>query len=384
MHGVQFFLPQYGINGKSFRDENYALASSDGSLDLWLDRASGYLHANLLRIFVDLPNRNLDGSVFEPTSYPTIHDIAQRAAQRGMRLGIVVHNSANWTMSPEQSAWIDATLASAIAQGDLARIAYISADNEINNHCSNSGGDCFDQGPGYNAQVYIDGAVGWTNAVRSIVRARAPQLLVTVGVATELADFDGVRAAFDSFRAASNGRSLATSADFLSPHNYSGQAGPIIDDIRIGQGYAGAVVLEEYGFPTDPAPRNPLWSEGPLSCRLAPFNIECRNTAPYFVALSTSTLATKSYAGGVAWMLADMREKNVTNACTQPNVPFDLWTGLFAIGGAYCAGGTYHRGDGQPKATALLVCVLHTGDLNQCDDPTFPFYRIRLPLIARP
>src|SRR4051794_12681972 len=39
MRGVQFFLPQYGINGKTLRDDNYAAARADGSLAYWLGRA---------------------------------------------------------------------------------------------------------------------------------------------------------------------------------------------------------------------------------------------------------------------------------------------------------------------------------------------------------
>ncbi len=382
MRGVQLFLPQFGINGKTFRDANYAAALADGSLNFWLDKASGYLHANLLRIFVDMPSLNSDGSVFTPTSYATLHDFAERAAQRGMRLGIVLHNSADWSMAPEEATWLDGMLVSFLARGELERIAYVSADNEINNHCTNSGGDCFDNGTSYNAQSYIDGAIAWTTTFAQIVKVRTPQMLVTTGISTELIDFDHVRAAFDFFRRASDGRRLSDLIDFVSPHNYSGQAGPLINDMRIGQGYTGVVILEEYGFPTDPVPRNPLWTEGRFSCRLGPFNPECVNTAPYFVAKSTMAITTKSYAGSIAWMLADIGEKNVSNACTRTNLPFDLWTGLFAIGGAYCDGGTYSRTFGQPKATGFLVCVLHTRDVNHCDDPANPFFRVILPFVA--
>jgi hypothetical protein len=382
MRGVQLFLPQFGINGKTFRDGNYAAALADGSLTFWLDKASGYLHANLLRVFVDMPSRNTDGSLFTPTSYATLHDVAERAAQRGMRLGLVLHNSADWNMAPEEFDWLDGLLVSFGASGELERIAYISADNEINNHCTNNGGDCFDNGTTHNAQNYIDGAIAWTASFAQIVKARAPQMLVTTGISTEKIDLDNVRAAFNFFRRASDGRRLSDLIDFLSPHNYSGQAEPVIDDLRLGAGYTGVVILEEYGFPTDPVPRNPLWTEGAFRCRLGPFSPECVNTAPYFVAKSTLAITTKSYAGSVAWTLADIGEKNVSNACTKANVSSDLWTGLFAIGGAYCNGGTYSRTLGQPKATGFLVCVLHTRDVNRCDDPANPFFRVILPLVA--
>jgi hypothetical protein len=82
-------------------------------------------------------------------------------------------------------------------------------------------------------------------------------------------------------------------------------------------------------------------------------------------------------------MLADIAEKNVSNACTSIAVPFDLWTGLFAIGGAYCDGGTSSRTLGQPKTTGFLVCALHTRNLNRCEDPGHPFFHVMFPRIAR-
>jgi hypothetical protein len=382
VRGVQLFLPQFGINGKTLWDFNYAAAIDDGSLDLWLDRAA-WLRANTLRVFVDMPELRSDGSVRTPTSYEAVYDLAQRAAARGMRLGVVPHNSADWRMTAERAAWIDGLLAFFSARGALPLIAYMSADNEINNHCSNSGADCFDATGQHQAQAYLDGAVGWVAAFRGIVKARAPQMLVTVGISTEMADADGTRAPFNFFRRSSGGARLADLVDFLSPHNYSGGAAAVIADLRIGAGYRGAVVLEEYGFPTDPAPRNPLWSEGPYVCRLHPLADACRNTAPYFVALSLASVSRDGYAGAVAWMIADIAEKNVSNACTRSDVPFDLWTGLFAIGGAYCDGGTTSRTSGQPKATALLICAAYGGSLLTCDDPARRLYHTALPRVAR-
>jgi hypothetical protein len=382
MRGTQFFLPQFGINGKTMWDFNYAAAIDDGSLDLWLDKAA-WLRANTLRLFVDLPEVRSDGTIRTPTSYDAVYDIAQRAAARGMRIGLVPHNSADWRMTAERAAWIDGLLAFFAARGALPLIAYMSADNEINNHCSNSGRDCFDTTSQHNAQAYIDGAVGWVAAFRGVVKARAPQMLVTVGISTEMLDADGTRAPFNFFRVASNGARLVDLADFLSPHNYSGGAAAVIADLRIGAGYTGPVVLEEYGFPTDPAPRNPLWTEGPFVCRLQPLASACTNTAPYFVARSLQSVSRDGYAGAVAWTIADIGEKNVSNACTRSDVPFDLWTGLFAIGGAYCDGGTTSRADGQPKATALLVCAAYAGSLLVCDDPARPLYHTALPQIAR-
>src|SRR5215212_4765233 len=89
MRGVQFFLPQYGINGKTLRDDNYAAARDDRSLDFWLERAQGYLRANMLRVFVDLPDIG-STALITPTSYSTLYDFATAASARGMRLGLVL------------------------------------------------------------------------------------------------------------------------------------------------------------------------------------------------------------------------------------------------------------------------------------------------------
>jgi len=140
----------------------------------------------------------------------------------------------------------------------------------------------------------------------------------------------------------------------------------VIDDIRF-QRYSRPVVLEEYGFPSDPFPRNRLWTEGDERCRVAPLSSACFETAPFFVEENIRALRTRSYSGGVAWMLADVREKNGTNACLDPAKPFDLWTGLIAIGGAYCDGGTYSRTSGTPKATGVRVCYHYTRNLTKCD-----------------
>ena len=174
MRGVQFFLPQYGINGKTLRDDNYAAARADGSLNFWLERAQGYLHANMLRVFVDLPD-TVGGSttVITPTSYSTLHDFATAADAHGMRLGLVLHNSADWSMTEPRASWIAGLLDYFAQRGSLPMLAYLSADNEINNHCANIGMDCFDSGPGFDAQAYIDGAVGWVAQFRSVVKNHA-------------------------------------------------------------------------------------------------------------------------------------------------------------------------------------------------------------------
>jgi hypothetical protein len=380
MQGVQFFLPQFGINTKTFQTENYAAALADGSLSFWLDKAQRYLRTNTLRIFVEMPYRS-NGVLTTPTDYATLLDFATRADARGMRLGISLHNSADWTMSAERSAWISGLIDYLSARGHLASIAYLSADNEINNHCGRGGADCFDSDAQHDARAYVDSAVGWVAQFRAVVKGRAPQLLVTVGVSTEMADVDGTRGAFNFFRADSHGRTLASLADFLSPHNYGGGAAGIIDDMRYA-GYSGPVVLEEFGYPSDPYPRGATWTEGAPACRIDPAQPQCTLTAPFFVEQNIQALLTRSYAGGAAWMIADMREKDSGSACTNPSKPFDLWTGLFAIGGTYCDGGTYSRALGQPKATAVRVCAYYADDLALCE-PGVPLKRrMYFPFVA--
>ncbi|MEN9937337.1 MAG: hypothetical protein RLZZ387_3916 [Chloroflexota bacterium] len=382
MRGVAFFLPQYGINARTVRDRSYAAARADGSLAYWLDRARDGLGANALRVFVELPSRRDDGSVSTPTSHATLLDLATEAGGRGMRLGLVLHNSAAWTMTPERAAWVTGLVDAFAAQGALPLLAYVSASNEINNYCGGHARDCFDDAPGVSAQSYVNAAVEWAAQLRAAVKSRAPQLLVTVGISTEMGDTDATRAAFNFFRPDSRGRTLAQQVDFLSPHNFGGGAQGIYDDIRYA-GYRGPVVLEEFGFPTDSFPRGRLFTEGPVFCRREPLRPECAETAPAFVEANIAALRARAYAGAVAWMLADVREKDGTNACADPSRPSDLWTGLFAIGGSYCAGGTYTTAVGQPKATAVRVCLFYTGDLFRCDPTLALRATIYAPVIGR-
>jgi len=382
MQGVQFFLPQFGINSKTFRTGDYAAALSDRSLDFWLGKAQDYLRANTLRIFVEMPYRDSNGALVTPTDYATLFDFAARARARGMRLAVSLHNSADWTMSAERASWITGLIDYFAARGGLETIAYFSADNEINNHCGRAGADCFDSDAGYDAGAYVDGAIGWVARFREVVKSRAPQILVTVGVSTEVRDVDQTRGALNFFRADSQGRTLASLVDLLAPHNYAGGAAAVVDDIRHG-GYAGPVILEEFGYPTDPYPRGTTWTEGAPVCRADPTLSQCAMTAPFFVETNIQALRLKSYAGAAAWMLADMREKDTASACADPSKPFDLWTGLFAVGGTYCAGGTYSRALGQPKATAVRVCAYYADNLALCE-PGVPLQpRLYFPLVRR-
>jgi hypothetical protein len=193
-----------------------------------------------------------------------------------------------------------------------------------------------------------------------------------VGIATEVRDLDGRPAWYAFFQPDKTGRSLAQLVDFLAPHNYGGGGYGIINDLRYVFAYEGPVVLEEYGFPTDPKPRDVRYNEGPPICRDDPWAAECVNTAPYFVEWSTRAIRETSYAGGVAWMLAD----NVAKRCSTD--PPDLWTGLLATAGNYC-GGTYSRNEAQPKATAHRVRLHHASY-----PPAPRNWKRYLPIISKP
>lgn len=339
VNGVQFFLPQFGINSWTFYDRNYWGAQAD--IDLWLDVARTQLNAQTLRIFVELP-----GNGSTPTSYATLYDFAQRANSRNMRLGLVVQNSRGFAMTTERRAWLDGLIAYFQNRNATALIAYVSAANEINNWCNRA--DCFDTDP-----AYVDAATAWVAAIVGIVRQRGSAILTTVGVSTEVRDVDGQAAAYDFMRRDSQGRTLAQLVDFLSPHNYAGGAYGVFNDLRYGRGYSGPIVLEEFGWSTDPVADDARFREGDPICRADPWNARCADTAPYFVEWSLRALRETDYAGGVAWMLADVADKR----CGID--PGDLWTGLFASGGGYC-GGTISTGAAQAKATATRVRLFYT------------------------
>ena len=338
VNGVQFFLPQFGINSGTFYDGYYAGSTDD--IDRWLDTARNYLLVKTLRIFVELPS---NGST--PTSYATIYDFALRANARGMRLGVVLHNSSDFRMTQERRNWIDGFITYFSEQGAKSLIAYVSAGNEINNWCG--GRDCYDNNPSY-----VDAATDWVAQFTTIFSSRNSGILTTVGMSTELADSDGQPAWYNFHKSDRKGRTLAGTVDFIAPHNYGGGGYGIINDLRYTLGYQGPIVLEEYGYPTDPITRNPMFTEGGPVCREDPWNALCTNTAPYFVEFNTRSIRETTYAGGAAWMLADVENKR----CDMD--PGDLWTGLFAAGSGYC-GGTYSAIPGQDKATAFRVRMHH-------------------------
>jgi|GEM_PF-2399069 len=342
VNGVQFFLPQFGINTWTFYDRNYWNSLDD--INRWLSIAQTELHAKTLRIYVELPTQGTT-----PTSHRTIYDFAQRANAHGMRLGLVLQNSSDFAMTTERAAWLDGLVTYFQARQARTLIAYVSAANEINNMCNRD--DCYDQ-----RQSYIDAANGWVAAFTAIFKQRQSGILTTVGISTEVRDTDGLPASYNFFKPDAQGRTLSSLVDFLAPHNYAGGAYGVIDELRYARGYTGPIVLEEYGWSTDPRAQDARFVEGAASCRSAPWSSQCRDTAPYFIEWSLRALHETTYAGGVAWMLADVEHKRCGSD------PGDLWTGLYAAGTGYC-GGTLTVIPYKAKATATRVALHYHADV---------------------
>lgn len=347
VNGVQFILPGFGINGQTFYDGNYSANVTNGQVDYWLYKAADFLGAKNLRLLVDLPGDTLPG----PTSPATLYDFALRANSLGMRLGLVLHNDTSWTLTPARKQWLSQLVSYFSSRNALSLIAYVSADNEINNHCG-AGPDCYD-----NNATYVAKANQWTADFTSYVKSIAPNLLVTVGISSEKSNGDSQPAVYDFFRVSGAAPSLARSVDFLSPHNYGGGGYGIWPDIRNKLGYQGPIVLEEYGYPTDALNQSSYFKEGPAACRTNPIASGCNLTAPYFVETNARSIrenSTSGYAGGSAWMLADSNNKN----CSSPS---DFYTGLFASGAYSGCGGTLTTGLGQAKATGARIRYQYLG-----------------------
>lgn len=350
MNGVQFFLPQLGINNKTFYDSNYNGSLPD--IDYWLGIAQTQVLAKTIRIFVEWPTSG--GTI--KTSASTIYDFATRANTKGMRLGLNMNNSSDFNLTTTRQNWIKGVVQYFKDRNALSLIAYVNADNEINNYCSM---DCFD-----NNQSYVNSAVAYVDSFRNVVQSVSSGVLVTAGMSTEKAGSDTLPAHYNFFkRSSATNKALIDVTDFVSPHNYGGGAYGIMNDIR-QWGYAGPVVLEEYGYPTDPVNKNSWWTEGNTACRSDPgfptsspnYNL-CKNTAPYFVEINARAMrdlrdSTVPYVGGVAWMLADVNSKSCSSS------PFDLYTGLYSAGSGYC-GGTYSIPAPKDKATQFRVKTHH-------------------------
>lgn len=346
LKGVQFILPQTGINGRTFEPSRYNAAKADGSLGFWLDNSKNYLLANTLRIFIDWPGQ------FAPTNKETVNDFLNEAAARGMRVGITFNFATSWNST--QKAWVSELARYIRDNGGMSRVAYFNASNELNNYCG-AGNDCFRD------QTWVNGAVAYVADFNATINAVDSTVLVTVGMASENIPNAVAETMGNYFKRDNLNRNIAGIVDFLSPHNYGGAGYAIFNELRYNRAYSGPIVLEEFGFPTDNVAKDPKFTEGPTRCANDPGfprdsadDLQCENTAPYFVEINCRAMRDlesggNGYAGAAAWMLADVQENG-----TSCNVAFDLYTGLFTSSRTYC-GGTYTPRGGNPKATAFRV-----------------------------
>ena len=367
VNGVQFILPNYGINGQTFYDGNYNDSVASGQVDYWLNQAQYVLGAKMLRLFIDMPNDSGAG----PTSPATLYDFATRAASRGMRVGLVLHNDTTWSMSASRKQWIASLISYFKTRNALPLIAYVSADNEINNHCANDP-DCFDNNPSY-----VSKATQWVADFSSYVKSQAPTLLVTVGISTEKNSADGQTAVYDFFRRSGTAPAMATSVDFLAPHNYHGGGYGLWPTLRYNLGYTGPIVLEEYGYSTDLLSANPAYTEGPAVCRDNPYDTTCSNTAPYYIEVNARSMRENSvdgFAGGSAWMMADSSRKD----CASPS---DFYSGLVASGDypRCTTNGTSTTTAGSLKSTGARIRYQNTGLMTP---PINPPSSLKAPVVS--
>lgn len=357
LKGVQFLIPSADtLDGAMMVHSNFI--TNEWEQQSWMDTvsrnnsSSQSLNVRTLRLFVNIPDSNGTSS----TTYEDIYKDVRRANARGMRTGLVFFDyyprgsmtsaQANWFIGLAQylrgltnpNSNLDWTYA----------IAYVSAENEINNHCPANGGyDCMDLGVSGH-EDYRNGAAAWVRVFTQIWRDHAPGVLTTVGLATEMANYDSFPATNGYFRYPTNGLPrLVDMVDFLSPHNYHSGAFAVWDAIRgplsAGRDSNVAITLEEFGYQTDPVNRNSTWREGTYA------NAQNENPwASYQVWANLLALAQRNYSSGAAWMMADMNTRNCNGAP-------DYFTGLyFNASGPYC-GGTTSRADRTLKATGQLV-----------------------------
>jgi hypothetical protein len=432
LQGVQFHLPEHGINSWQFISNRYgvlrppqqtSLTPPEQERAFWMRRASSYLGANTLRVFTSVPgNAEYDNPspTIEPIKVETIYDFAREADEYNLRLGLVLNNGNNFEMTTERSEWIRDLITKFHENDALYLIAYISADNEINNHPFDppESGQCKGSEDCYAYDDYAIAANNWVHSVRSVIRDVSNELgaispLMTVGMSSErtIPGTDGELISTETmvnhfFREYTDGSgdllaaSLVSGIDFISTHRYGEIDDSFFKTFGDKYAYIDPIVLEEYGWPTDPLnnedqPSSPNWQEGSEVCREDPYNAACfsntppfLNTATHIVELLIEHQRRNSYAGGNAFMLADMKQKDNVGGCGTPpdeGFTFDLFTGLFAIGGEYC-GGTTTTGQGLPKATASRVCLYYhendsSFDFNRCTQFfTTPVY---LPLVKR-
>ncbi len=186
-------------------------------------------------------------------------------------------------------------------------------------------------------------------------------------------DVDGTRGAFNFFRADSLGHAGQPGRLPLAAQLRRRRGGGIVEDLRYA-GYGGPVVLEEFGYPSDPYPRSPTWTEGAPVCRIDPAQAGARRPRRS----SSSRISSRCAAGATpaAWPGCWPTCARRTADRAAPASPSTYGRGSFAIGGTYCDGGTYSRALGQPKATAVRVCAYYADDLGLCEPGVPPKRRM--------
>ncbi len=416
--GVQVFLPEYELGGESFFVRNYfdpdpkkatpelPYGPVNPDVETLLNAAQHGVKANFVRIFVDLP-----GDSSKVASIDAILNFLTAANIHQLRVGIVMHNSSRanpnmayfrdnyfkmdltgtplvlpscagrpTTPTPTptpvnqiRKQWIQAFITCVTNKNLSDVVAYVSADNEINNHCNQTGiaydgttpvegrVDCFaaSQFPGYDAL-----AQRWVREFNALFVGTG--IMTTVGLSTEMytegrddgpATPEPIPIVATRFFDASTGeQSLNASVTFLSPHNYGGKGLDIKAAIGVARGPnpLKPVVLEEYGHATDPLAEgvassntatpatssppsisHPENTEGKRSCLVfyiggrsmpvIPFY--CYKVASYFIGVNALSIRTNGYAGGAAFMLTDVYPA-AGQSCKKP----DYYTGLYSIG----------------------------------------------------
>jgi hypothetical protein len=266
-------------------------------------------------------------------------------------------------------------------------IAYVSAENEANNHCATRGtADCYDTDlatvSNYNALVYqFSQLLSWK---------RCPILLIA-GISGDMGEGepppthspgnDFFRTCVPNVGCTMN-PPMYQSVGALAPHNYGGGAHGIALAIRNRDAAfhtTSVILLEEYGYPTDDVVRSPkdhregCWDPWDFTVRDLQGNLCPSNqrypanpnnpdqngnfSASFYTEKNARTIRGAYgdvWGGGSAFMVADIQQKNCSNK------PQDFFTGLFSIDSSYC-GGTYHFATDvahpQPKATGNRVRV---------------------------
>lgn len=457
--GVHLILPSRGINGSSFGAAALDDPHSAAERAVWLDRAQ-QIGVQTIRVYMDLPG---DVRIAAPPRPEHIYGFARaELAPRGMRLALVIHNSGLFDDPDGQKmAWLRALLdcfgaaascPAAAGQPDLTSLlAYINADNEINihrqplddpipgsPHCRPLDPselmiavDCFDHPDAEQRLRYIRAAINWVALVRQTL-AQHPsgqRVLLTVGMSVDLDKDvlgDGQSAILNYFVRVPGADgaplpSLTELIDFIAPHSYTAMPDwELIAPIERSQPlFAQPILLEEFGYPTDPIaqpdPSRPAEfketslnlqqrADGSLAivantdglppgedvrklCRYLPklgvFGEQpkrCQPSAPYVVQANLEAIYDlRHFAGGVAFMLADSAEKDdgskrCQDADERRQLSKNLFLGLFAIDARYHCGGTVNLGDGQIKNTGYRVCVAYRTGNTQLGN-----YRERVP-----